>query len=160
MLCGLAERVRNAVRVFRMLMSRLSGACHAEVAPHRLPGGNSGIAKKEQQQHIDADAAAPAAVIVAAGVATRATCAASVLPAGPLIQKTNLPAAPAAAAGSKIGVMTLEADEVRVPREGGGPVITSRLALLWSCSRKLEQAWRSALGSRLRGRHGPSDPRP
>jgi hypothetical protein len=68
MLCCLAERVLNAVQVFRMLMSRLAGACHAEVAPHRLPGGNSGIAKKEQQQqHVDVDTAAPAAVIVAAG---------------------------------------------------------------------------------------------
>jgi hypothetical protein len=71
MLCGLAERVRNAVRVFRMLMSRLSRDWHADVAPHRLPGRKSGIAKKEpqQQQHIDAEAAARAAVIVAAAVA-------------------------------------------------------------------------------------------
>jgi hypothetical protein len=72
MLCCLAERVRNAVRVFRMLMSRLSRDWHADVVPHRLPGGNSGIAEKEQQQeqHIDAEAAAPAAVIVAARTAT------------------------------------------------------------------------------------------
>jgi hypothetical protein len=142
MLCCLAERVRNAVRVFRMLMSRLSRDWHADVAPHRLPGGNSGIAEKEQQQeqHIDAEAAAPAAVIVAARTATalalilrrpegsphpeeppqaasrrvegtraksqapaaavivaaaRATREAIAPSAGPLIQKANLPAAPA-----------------------------------------------------------------
>jgi hypothetical protein len=100
MLCGLAERVLHAVRVFRRLMSRLSGECHADVAPHRLPGGNSGIAEKEQQQHVDTDAAARAAVIVAAGVAARATRAASVLPAGPLIQKSNLPAEPAGPAAA------------------------------------------------------------
>jgi hypothetical protein len=47
MLCCLAERVHHAVLIFRMLMSRLSGECHAEVAPHHLPGGESGIAKKE-----------------------------------------------------------------------------------------------------------------
>jgi hypothetical protein len=102
MLCGLVERVRNAVLVFRMLMSRLSGECHAEVAPHRLPGGESGIAKKEpqQQQHIDANAAARAAVIVAAAVvaarATRTGRTGTNIPStGALIQKANLPAAPA-----------------------------------------------------------------
>jgi hypothetical protein len=218
MLCLLAERVLHAVRVFRMLMSRLAGECHADVTPHRLPGGEIGIAEKEQQQqeqHIDAEAAAraavivaaartatalalilrrpegsphpeeppqaasrrvegtrvksqapAAAVIVAAGVAARATRAPRASSVGPLIQKANLPAAAApaepaaAAASSKIGFTTLEADEVRVPREGGGPVITSRLALLWSCSRKLEQASKSALGSRFRGRNGSRDLRP
>jgi hypothetical protein len=105
MLCELAERVRNAVRVFRMLMSCLSGACHADVAPHRLPGGNSGIAKKEQQQHIHADAVR-AAMIVAAAVATRSARAGTISPpTDPLIQNVSLPAAPAepAAAGSKLG---------------------------------------------------------
>jgi hypothetical protein len=106
MLCGLAERVLHAVRVFRRLMSRLSGECHADVAPHRLPGGNSGIAEKEQQQHVDTDAAARAAVIVAAGVAARATRAASVLPAGPLIQKANLPAAPAASTAAAVAAVS------------------------------------------------------
>jgi hypothetical protein len=102
MLCCLAERVLNAVQVFRMLMSRLSGECHAEVAPHRLPGGESGIAKKEpqQQQRIDAEAAAPAAVIVAAAVvaarATRAGRTGTNIPsAGPLIQNEKFPAASA-----------------------------------------------------------------
>jgi hypothetical protein len=146
MLCLLAERVLHAVRVFRMLMSRLAGECHADVTPHRLPGGEIGIAEKEQQQqeqHIDAEAAAraavivaaartatalalilrrpegsphpeeppqaasrrvegtraksqapAAAVIVAAGVAARATREASARAAGPLIQKANLTAAP------------------------------------------------------------------
>jgi hypothetical protein len=86
-----------------MLMSRLSRDWHADVAPHHLPGRESGIAKKEQQQeqHIDADAAAPAAVIVAAAVvAARATrtgrTGTNIPSAGPLIQKANLPAAPAA----------------------------------------------------------------
>jgi hypothetical protein len=74
------------------------------VAPHRLPGGESGIAKKEQQQeqHIHANAAARAAVIVAAARTTRTgrtgTIAPSARPAVYLIQKENLPAAPAAPA--------------------------------------------------------------
>jgi hypothetical protein len=102
MLCLLAERVLHAIRVFRMLMSRLSRDWHADVAPHRLPGGESGIAKKEQQQeqHIHANAAARAAVIAAAVVAARATrtgrTGTNIPSAGPLIQKANLPAAPAA----------------------------------------------------------------
>jgi hypothetical protein len=115
MLCGLAERVLNAVRVFRMLMSRLSGECHADlsrrsrrakadVAPHRLPVGNRGIAKKEpqQQQHVDVDDGARAAVIAASVVAARATrtegTGTNIPSAGPLIQNEKFPAAPAAAA--------------------------------------------------------------
>jgi hypothetical protein len=106
MLCGLAERVRHAVRVFRMLMSRLSRDWHADVAPHRLPGGESGIAKKEQQQHVDTDAAARAAAVivaaaVAAALATRTGRTGTNIPsAGPLIQKANLPAATAATAAT------------------------------------------------------------
>jgi hypothetical protein len=72
MLCGLVERVRNAVQVFRMLMSRLSGECHADVAPHRLPGRENGIAEKEQQQeqHVGPDAARAAVIAAAARTAT------------------------------------------------------------------------------------------
>jgi hypothetical protein len=85
MLCGLAERVLNAASILWMLMSRLSRDWHTDVAPHRLPVGESGIAKEEQQQqqHIDAEAAAPAAVIVAA--ARTATALALILrrPEGP-----------------------------------------------------------------------------
>jgi hypothetical protein len=130
MLCGLVERVLHAASMLWMLMSRLSRDWHADVAPHRLPGGESGIAKKEQQQeqHIDAEAAARAAVIAAARATRTGRTGTNIPSSGALIQKANLPAAPAAstaaaavaAAGSKIGVMTLEADEVRVPREGGG----------------------------------------
>jgi hypothetical protein len=111
MLCGLAERVRHAVRVFRMLMSRLSRDWHADVAPHRLPGGESGIAKKEQQQHVDTDAAArAAAVIVAAVVAARATrtegTGTNIPSAGPLIQNEKFPSAPAAPAAAAVAAVS------------------------------------------------------
>jgi hypothetical protein len=105
--------VLHAVLIFRMLMSRLSGACHAEVAPHHLPGRESGIAKKEQQQeqHVDADAASRvAAVIVAAVAAARATrterTGTNIPSAGPLIQKANLPAAPPAPAAAAVAAVS------------------------------------------------------
>jgi hypothetical protein len=99
MLCGLVERVLNAASILWMLMSRLSRDWHADVPPHRLPGGESGIAKKEQQQHVDPDAAARVAVIAAAARATRTGRTGTIAPsAGPLIQNEKFPAAPAAAA--------------------------------------------------------------
>jgi hypothetical protein len=108
MLCLLAERVLNAAAILWMVCVRLARDWHTDVAHAGLPGGKSGIAKKEQQQeqHIEAEAGARAAVIVAAAVvAARATrtgrTGTNIPSAGPLIQKANLPAAPAAPAADQ-----------------------------------------------------------
>jgi hypothetical protein len=136
MLCGLAERVLNAASILWMLMSRLSGACHADlsrrsrkakadVAPHRLPGGNSGIAKEEQQQHVDTDAAARAAVIVAAVVAARATPTRrtrTIAPSsGALIQNEKFPAAPAALAAPAEPTAAAASSTLAAFAQGSGP---------------------------------------
>jgi hypothetical protein len=100
MLCLLAERVLNAAAILWMVCVRLARDWHTDVAHAGLPGGKSGIAKKEQQkQHIDAEAGARAAVIVAAAVAAALATREAIAPsAGPLIQKANLSAEPAAPA--------------------------------------------------------------
>jgi hypothetical protein len=114
MLCLLAERVLNAAAILWMVCVRLARDWHTDVAHAGLPGGKSGIAKKEQQQaqHLDTDAGAAVAVVVAAR-GTRSGRDGTISPStGPLIQNANLPAtpaapaepaAPAAMAGSKIG---------------------------------------------------------
>jgi hypothetical protein len=128
MLCGFVERVLHAVLIFRMLMSRLSGECHAEVAPHHLPGRENGIATKEQQQeqHVDANAAARAAVIVAAAVvAARATPTRrtrTIAPSsGALFQNEKFPAAPAALAAPAEPTAAAASSTLAAFAQGSGP---------------------------------------